>query len=224
VSAVVFDYNPDQERVPAGSPEGGQFGPGTGAISDEATPTVEQLADIYNETDDKGFVRRAMAARAEKVFDALDYDDAPRVVTREELDEIARDSPVGLLHRVVDTEAQAEQFRTGKNFVGEGFFGSGTYTYAGTDEQFDRFAENFGGRHTDIGKIHMALEPDARILQSGPSSLEEYSDRHAALGEIAKDPGALAAAQGYDAINIHAGTEGYVLVLNRDKVIVATAA
>lgn len=197
--------------------------------ADRGTPTpnmaMEDAAKLYNV--DAEYLTAGQGhydqERAAKVYHAIGFDGPPTVVSPEELNAAIAASPHGELWRVVTTPAMAEQYRSGPMFVGQGYSGTGTYAMHGTRDEFDQFKHGTEFEQVENpGELHMALAPDAAVMTSSESDLQDYRDAHQQYGLICHDPGATAAAEGYDAIRIVGPHPDYFLILNRTKVIVSS--
>tara|TARA_R110002051_G_C8345159_1_gene439063 strand:- start:78 stop:488 length:411 start_codon:yes stop_codon:yes gene_type:complete len=122
----------------------------------------------------------------------------------------------------VDPVDVADLFRRGKNFIGDGVYGRGTYTVEGTAAEFEAYASRVIPNAYAQGEVlEMTLLPEARIYEfvsdarkEGLKLLEEYA--HLGFDE----PHQVLAALGYDAVRYIRTTESFVVVLNRTKVVV----
>jgi hypothetical protein len=187
-----------------------------------ARPDAQTLARLYEDTPKAtGYGSEAVQAKA--VFHQLGYDGVPRLVDSAVEVEAVAGSPGDVLHRAVADPAHAEQLRTGALFSMEGAQGTGIYTVQGTFEEFSDYVNRAVPSTARAGNnLTMALPADARVLSfDSARALDNWSVEHASLGSIADDPGALAAALGYDAIRVTRSTETFVIVMNRAKLVVA---
>jgi hypothetical protein len=109
---------------------------------------------------------------------------------------------------------QAEQFRTGPAYYGEGTHGNGIYTGMNREKVSAWAQPDMGGV-----MIRMVLHRDAVIasgLEMARLAREEYEQTGVFI-----DPGALAARLGYDAMHVEG--RDYIVIFNRTAVIVEKA-
>lgn len=179
-------------------------------------PSADDLAAMYNAYPPRQMHAGHDAERSTPVFHELGYDGPPTVVSHDEFEAAAKASKTGVLYRHVETPEQAEAFRTGPLFVGEGYTGTGTYTLSGSQQDIDRYMPP--ARYK--GQLRMTLAPDAKIKEVGHPGIPEGDPAIDRLGRMGMDPGASYAALGYDAIRIHSVPNDVVLIMNRKKVVV----
>lgn len=168
------------------------------------------------------------------IIKAQGFDGLPRVVSKQEMDEIITSGVSVEIFRGVDDGGgktsleNVEQFRSGDCFVGRGIYGNGIYftTVRGTAEKYAGLGE---------GVIRATLHPDARILayEVGLASASKEvlpipkTSREAFIQDmISRDIGHWAASKGYDAILLDPGMKSkdkFYVVLNRTAVIVEEA-
>lgn len=98
-----------------------------------------------------------------KLSKESNYDGFPTVVTKEELNKIAGEGHRKLLRGVSDSK-YAEIFRIGDYYPGRGVFGNGTYTAYGKDAP--KVAQIFSGISHEGVVMEMALDKDARVIDS----------------------------------------------------------
>jgi hypothetical protein len=110
-------------------------------------------------------------AQLSEIYQQQGFHGKPRVVTRQEMDDLIVQHGWKMLHRGINhhdpaqADAWAEEFRSGdRQYAGLGAFGNGTYT------SVDRHtAENYGARRGGVdseraGMLRIALNPDARVI------------------------------------------------------------
>lgn len=171
-----------------------------------------------------------------EIYDAQGYHQEPHVVDRQELDRLVAHEGYRELFRGVGSsflgvsggvgadrltqrspEETAAAYATDPlHYIGEGFYGNGTYTV--TDPQS---AADYGA-----AVIRMALHPDAKIWHIDrdiPVDPEKERDLFSAMVDVSNR----AAIMGYDAIHvpvkgrIRGGDQGdYYVILNRGAVAV----
>lgn len=197
-----------------------------------AEDALEEAARVFQEAGDDG---------TEALFDHLGFSAQPRVVEADDLARLVDESPAGEMRRVVSStdrknpttgrwetvepDEVAETFRRGKNFVGDGAHGRGTYTVEGTAEAFEEYALRTIPHTVQRGEVlEMTLAKEARIYEfvgdpykAGTKLLDEYA--HLGFTE----PHQLLASLGYDAVRYTRTEEAFMVILNRSKVIVGKA-
>ena len=194
--------------------------------------SLEAASRVYQEGGDEG---------TEALFNYLGFSRQPRVVEADELARLVDESPAGEMRRVVSSATRydeatqrtvtvepdevADGFRRGRDFIGDGAYGRGTYTVEGTAAEFESYVMRTIPNAAQHGSVlEMTLAKDARIYEfvgdhwkAGKKLLDEYAH----LGF--DDPHQLLAALGYDAVRYARTTESFMVVLNRGKVIVGKA-
>jgi hypothetical protein len=138
------NYSPDQPRVPAGSPEGGQFG-GGGAPEAAAVagtrgagrtkrfddPLGSQVVkDILAGRGGHSLVSGTLGGQRDTAMEAIMHEAGtgglPRKVSADEMDRLRKEGWT-VSYRGVKDAAHADAFRDGDNYAGSGAFGNGTY-------------------------------------------------------------------------------------------------
>ena len=198
------------------------------AIGEEGS--LDLAGKVYRDALDEG-----SEAATEALIRHKGYDAPPRVVSAEELGRFVNESPAGEMRRQVGPGRRrnlatdrleeippneiAEEFRTGKYFVGEGMHGRGSYVIEGTA---DEAAEYLAGRQATRGPhevMEMTMDKDARIYDM-PKELRHKSrpfgdELHDRVGS--DDSHDVLIALGYDAVRY---PQNITVILNRGKVII----
>jgi len=155
-------YSPDQPRDPAGSPTGGQWA-STGGIGADAAQLTDRLAsrksfqEFQQNPQDSDITRMVAGMIKENGGDAL-----PTVISKDEMDRQIAGGATELYRgfRGQRGKENADQFRNGDLFVGDGLSGSGVYTTVDIDR-----ATSYSEDYWNNGAlVRMALKPDARVI------------------------------------------------------------
>lgn len=146
---------------------GGKPDPRVTSTRRELRSTEEQLGALDDHTMAGGPRDKVLAGlNEERGFNGL-----PEVLTPEEFVEYKSSHELwrGVAERYQASAGElAEQFRTGELYVGDGIYGSGTYTakvIPTTDRDFNArlFALDYAARE-EKGLLHMKLKPDAVLI------------------------------------------------------------
>lgn len=174
------------------------------------------------------------------------FDSPPRVATAAEVDAAVAKGWTETWRGVRGTAAAGinDAFRTGDYQPGVGLFGKGFYfsadrrvgeAYRGAELKFDRDYEIVGYSGGDQGGLlRAAVSPDASLVTFDElaSQMKTERGRHgsltAAQERLLADPGAFAAARGYDVIRVEGRADGVhmdnypdqYVVLNRSALMV----
>lgn len=196
------------------------------------TINKEPLARTYGSTEND------LVGRLNQI---LGYDKKPRYVpemTTEEFQAAIQDGKVLYRGYGNGSGARTFQFVDGDYFSGKGIYGSGSYTAYGNDGI--KVGKMYSNRGDGI-ILEMGLDPSAKVITS--DALEDLmakewgkyfsfinkekgltQERFNVLDNLfiqyEGDPGLWAAMHGYDAIDV--AQANYMIVLNREKVLVKT--
>lgn len=118
--------------------------------------------------------------------------------------------------RGVTSKEFADKMKEGEPFAGEGDYGTGIYTT--TDRNMAQsYAEGPEG-DADGDVLHMAIDPNAKIVTIEDISKQHAKDAEAGLVPWEMDIGVYAKSKGYDAIEVR--HKGYINVVNPDVLMV----
>lgn len=141
------------------------------------------------------------------IYEAQGYHAKPRVVSRNEMDQLVRSGWTEAWRGIADFDTEyagdlAERFRTGeRHFAGEGVHGNGTYT---TDTRST--AETYAGEDR-AGLLRIAIPPSARLInrsEAGDLRHEYIQNRKdPAMRFVFNDLGRFLAAAGYDGMVVN---------------------
>lgn len=184
------------------------------------------------------WVRRPdqFAFEIEDVINAQGFDGLPRVVSTDEFDRYAQESDIIALrgYRAPDEEtlkAYQDQLYNGKWYVdcsnGGSVYGRGMYLVYNkgieADEDTYDYARSYSRpsrlKGLKAGRIEtMTIDPSAKIIKYDDAKelMEKYIKTH---GKI-DDEGTVAALYGYDAISVGNDQGGFLVILNRTKIVI----
>ena len=163
------------------------------------------------------------------IYDVQGFNQKPELISMAQFEQYGDQGELQLFRGIgpgpSGDRQYADDFIQGeKHFPGEGIFGNGTYTAAGRNsdggwdnERAYMEAEDYAGPRGTV--VQMTLRRGSRVATYEQIQREQrqYQERLIGQRKIPKphldDPGAFAAASGYDALVVHGGR--YVVVLNR---------
>lgn len=124
----------------------------------------------------------------------LEYDQLPTIVSKTDFDKLAKNNKYGILERGFKTgkgtlsiDKIIDNYKNGEFYVGEGIYGSGTYTAYGKNahEIALKYANNAENLSTENNIIQYLLKDDANVIEY--NKLRKMRDEE--LDRLIKDNG-----------------------------------
>lgn len=174
--------------------------------------------------------------RGQELNKILNYDKLPKIVTKDEFEQLSKKSKLGKLYRGVSANTKelgnkyVNDFRYGQLYAGKGVYGNGTYVAYGK-EGLKIVKNNYMNSNGQI--MTMLLDNSAKTIEL--LKLDEMRKKEIKKIEnliptdfkdaILMNNGYYAAIKGYDAIIIdetiaNLNNQPYIIILNRGKVII----